>query len=601
MEQQFLGVEPPLDANLYQSHNSVNQQQQQQQQQLPQHTQMQGQRVQQLQQYSQQQSPQTQYQQQFHHNLIPQQPRALNGPPSNQAFASSVLSTPKINNQYDLNNSNIVTNQPQYDPRYNQQFQMSYQFHSHHMNSQYNSPSLNHLSQQNQSQNSNQLQSHSLGYDDLHQQGRGDKDLVPPIPPLHIQQQLVNSSEIKSEDVSNVGRDSIASTMSNPTTALSTSFNGSTSISNTSTSLPTGQGDQMLRSSCSRCKKEFDQHIIIPQQRLGSGNKFLAEPKIFKLCHHCRELQRQRSRRWQKKTKDKQGVCRRCGSEIPPEEQKFVLCPSCRQNLRTRKANRAAQGKCVHCSGPLDASIITDQKVDENSTTSSTTTTTTTTTTNNSSKTSKANYKVCQRCRENDKIRRTNLEKLEKCNRCAKTLDEFDRGKHKVCSNCRNKKRRLHQSQSQSNINTGITNTDLKYNSTTDSNPSQDVTNSMMAAVAAGIAPHPSHFPIHGHPVPGPIPIPGSHQMSMIPPDQQSMGMMTGPNDGSVPYGGPLNQYAPSISQQQYNQLPFAPQYNQPLMQLPPQQPPQQQQQQIPRQQQYMIKDDYQNNYIPHQ
>ena len=44
------------------------------------------------------------------------------------------------------------------------------------------------------------------------------------------------------------------------------------------------------------------------------------------------------------KTKDREGVCRRCGSEIPLAERRFVLCPSCRENLRLRKASRAAQG-----------------------------------------------------------------------------------------------------------------------------------------------------------------------------------------------------------------------------------------------------------------
>lgn len=210
-------------------------------------------------------------------------------------------------------------------------------------------------------------------------------DLVAPIPPLHIQQQIVNS-------------DVPAPFKEEPATS-----------------------GQVLRSSCSRCKKDFVQPIIVPLD----NTKALAEPKIFKLCQHCRDLQRQRSRRWQKKTKDKRGACRRCGAEIPPEEQKFVLCPSCRQNLRTRKANRAAQGKCVHCSGPLDASIITDKK-DANANKS-------------------GNYKVCQRCRENDKIRRTNLERMGNCNRCAKALDPEDQGKHKVCLSCRSRKKKLNQ------------------------------------------------------------------------------------------------------------------------------------------------------------
>ena len=45
-----------------------------------------------------------------------------------------------------------------------------------------------------------------------------------------------------------------------------------------------------------------------------------------------------------RKTKDREGVCRRCGSEIPLAERRFVLCPSCRENLRLRKASRQPKG-----------------------------------------------------------------------------------------------------------------------------------------------------------------------------------------------------------------------------------------------------------------
>ncbi|KAG7882953.1 hypothetical protein KL925_000348 [Ogataea polymorpha] len=152
-------------------------------------------------------------------------------------------------------------------------------------------------------------------------------------------------------------------------------------------------GQLFATSVCTRCKKEFT-------QMLG---------KHYRLCSHCRELQRQRSRRWQMRTKEKQGVCRRCGVEIPPEHAQFVLCENCRMSLRSRKASRAALGKCVHCSGPNDS-------ID-------------------------AKFKVCSRCRQNDKIRRSNLEKIGACNRCAKRLKESDRD-HKVCEKCRTKKKR---------------------------------------------------------------------------------------------------------------------------------------------------------------
>lgn len=205
--------------------------------------------------------------------------------------------------------------------------------------------------------------------------------LVMPIPPLHVQQQLANNED----------------------------------------RLRKAETENTILSKCSRCKKEFVQRLIIPKDSAGA-TKVGVEPKVFKLCHHCRDLQRQRSRRWQKKTKDKHGACRRCGLEIPELEQKFVLCPQCRQNLRVRKASRAAQGKCVHCLGPINSLIIDDDP--------------------DARRLLTAAYKVCQRCRENDKIRRTNLERMGNCNRCAKALTLSEQGKHKVCTSCRQKKKK---------------------------------------------------------------------------------------------------------------------------------------------------------------
>ncbi|SGZ49298.1 CIC11C00000005808 [Sungouiella intermedia] len=217
----------------------------------------------------------------------------------------------------------------------------------------------------------------------LHNQKKDDHGLVLPIPPLHVQQQIANNED-------NVGK---------------------------------AETENVILSKCSRCKKDFVQRLIMPKDSNGEAG---AEPKVYKLCHHCRDLQRQRSRRWQKKTKDKQGACRRCGTEIPPEEQKYVLCPQCRENLRIRKANRAAQGKCVHCLGPINALIIKDEGEDGARRLSTS-----------------GSYKVCQRCRENDKIRRTNLERMGNCNRCAKALSPSEQGKHKVCLSCRQKKKKL--------------------------------------------------------------------------------------------------------------------------------------------------------------
>ncbi|KAK6458963.1 uncharacterized protein RJT20DRAFT_124085 [Scheffersomyces xylosifermentans] len=391
---------------------------------------------------------------------------------------------------------------------------------SHSANQGYNSP-LNHhhvqpISQTPQQSHTQQypleVRFDDLGDDREHVVGNdnefSEKRLVTPIPPLHIQQQIVNSS----------------STDSN-TSPLIKSETGNTVAAPTTASTNTEAADQMLRSFCSRCKKEFDQPIIIPQsnEKVSGQTKFLAEPKIFKLCQHCRDLQRQRSRRWQKKTKDKQGTCRRCGSDIPLNEQKFVLCPSCRQNLRTRKANRAAQGKCVHCSGPLDASIITgeDKKLAANG--------------KGKERSKAGSYKVCQRCRENDKIRRTNLEKMGNCNRCAKVLDASDIGKHKVCANCRNRKKKLTQNLG------GVGNSDLDIRLSV-SNGGSDHNSSMM-----GSLPNSNLVP---------------QQMGMMASDQQAAIAMLSAGASAVSQYPPISM-TQHLAPQQYSQA----QYNQAVAQ----------------------------------
>lgn len=146
-------------------------------------------------------------------------------------------------------------------------------------------------------------------------------------------------------------------------------------------------------SNCNRCKKKFAQ----------------TGPKAFKMCEHCRILQRQRSRRWQKRTKLKEGVCTRCGSELPLNDNNFVLCQHCRDMLRSKKANRYLEGKCVHCSGPNDEEGV---------------------------------YKVCKRCREKDKLRRLSLEHNGLCNRCTSRIPSDQKG-HKICQSCRMKKRKV--------------------------------------------------------------------------------------------------------------------------------------------------------------
>lgn len=167
-----------------------------------------------------------------------------------------------------------------------------------------------------------------------------------------------------------------------------------------------------ITTKCLRCKKDFVQSFVRDKP----------DAKVFKLCHRCRDMQRQRSRRWQKKTKEQQGSCRRCGGVIPSEQLRYVLCSQCRESLRLRKANRAAQGKCVHCLGPIDSLIMGDQSGEP--------------------RPRSGLFKVCQRCRENDKIRRTNLERMGNCNRCGRALEPSLQGKHKVCLTCRQKKKK---------------------------------------------------------------------------------------------------------------------------------------------------------------
>lgn len=141
---------------------------------------------------------------------------------------------------------------------------------------------------------------------------------------------------------------------------------------------------------CSRCKKVFEQE----------------EERFYKLCPHCRELQRQRSKRWQLRTKEKVGVCTRCGTNIPEDQNQFVLCPNCRISLRSKKVSRGLLSKCIHCASALDADC---------------------------------KFKVCDRCRDNDRSRRRNLELNGFCVRCAKSLLN-EAGKSKICEMCKDRR-----------------------------------------------------------------------------------------------------------------------------------------------------------------
>lgn len=156
---------------------------------------------------------------------------------------------------------------------------------------------------------------------------------------------------------------------------------------------------QAVDSDCTRCRKGF---------------KNPAVGKAFKLCPHCRELQKARSRRWQLKTKETPGACRRCGVAVPQDECHFVLCPACRLSLRIKKSQRFEAGKCVHCSRDNDST----------------------------------EFKVCLRCRSLDKDRRQDLEQHGRCNRCADALSGDDLN-HKICITCRIRKRQFNKEQQQ--------------------------------------------------------------------------------------------------------------------------------------------------------
>lgn len=143
---------------------------------------------------------------------------------------------------------------------------------------------------------------------------------------------------------------------------------------------------------CSRCHKQFVQTAA----------------RCYKLCPHCRQLQRERLRRWQQRTKERSDVCHRCGGGLAAQDAGFALCARCRNLLRLLKALRPAQGRCLHCSQTKDPES--------------------------------AGFLVCLRCRTNDRNRRSQLEQQGVCNRCGALLEGPEH--HKVCTRCRERKKR---------------------------------------------------------------------------------------------------------------------------------------------------------------
>lgn len=146
--------------------------------------------------------------------------------------------------------------------------------------------------------------------------------------------------------------------------------------------------DRYPTSVCNRCKKIFAQ----------------MDSRIYRNCMHCRKLQRGRSKRWQKKTRNKPGVCRRCGTSLGPDEAKYVQCRQCRDSLRLRKQKRAAEGKCVHCSGPNDDLS--------------------------------GKYRVCSKCRKREKLIREIRGQTGSCSKCGQPLGTAVQAV-KTCKRCR--------------------------------------------------------------------------------------------------------------------------------------------------------------------
>lgn len=267
-----------------------------------------------------------------------------------------------------------------------------------------------------------------------------DRGLVSSIPSIHANQQ---AGGINESGEHGMGSESSSFNAGSTTTLGQSSIHsqfissrGSTTTSSTTPleNVPLNENQKSVASQCTRCKKDFVQVITVPKENNNSFNfkPSSGQSKVFKLCHHCRELQRQRSRRWQMKTKDKKGVCRRCGTEIPFNEQKFVLCPSCRLNLRTRKASRASQGKCIHCSSPMEDGFASDEiSLEESSSVDE----------YDKRSPKSTSFRVCQKCRGKDKLRRHNLQQMGYCNRCTKALSANDHGKYKLCADCRAKKK----------------------------------------------------------------------------------------------------------------------------------------------------------------
>ncbi|OBA23984.1 hypothetical protein METBIDRAFT_115782 [Metschnikowia bicuspidata var. bicuspidata NRRL YB-4993] len=114
---------------------------------------------------------------------------------------------------------------------------------------------------------------------------------------------------------------------------------------------PVEAPEETVVTQCNRCGKDFVQKKARDQK--SARGKVGRVPRLYKLCEHCREMGKGRSRRWQMRTKEHGGLCRRCGAMLAGSDEPYVLCTKCRQAFRDRKVRRATEGKCVQCCEPM--------------------------------------------------------------------------------------------------------------------------------------------------------------------------------------------------------------------------------------------------------
>lgn len=114
---------------------------------------------------------------------------------------------------------------------------------------------------------------------------------------------------------------------------------------------PVDAPEESVVTQCNRCEKDFVQKKARDQK--SARGRVGRVPRLYKLCEHCREMGKGRSRRWQMRTREHGGLCRRCGLELETTDGEFVLCVKCRQAFRDRKHRRITEGKCIQCCEPL--------------------------------------------------------------------------------------------------------------------------------------------------------------------------------------------------------------------------------------------------------